>query len=78
MRLKKLLKYLKGLNETTYELYVIDKHYIDNITKEYYKYKIYELFKKREANDVIYISIYKNRKKLKEKNKCRKRYLQEL
>ena len=75
MQLKKLLKYLKGLNNTKYELYVIDKHYIDNIAKEYYKYKVYELFKKREARDVIYISVYKNRKKLREKNNEDNRFI---
>lgn len=69
MRLKRLLPYLKGLNDTQYKVYVIDAHFVMSNYKDYLNYKVYEIFKKKEDRNSVYISVYKDKKKLKEEGK---------
>lgn len=64
MKLKFLLPYLKGLNNTVYEFFDRDKHYvvsIDDDIKKYSKYYVLEIFKKAESPNSVWISISKNK-----------------
>lgn len=67
MKLNKLLFSFKGLNNTKYQIYVMDEHIIKDIEKKYYNYKVYEIFKKAEDMDSVFISIYKNKKLIKKR-----------